>query len=187
MAYGIGPVSGCHVNPAVSFAAFLADRMTAREMGGYWVAQVAGAVAGAGLLALVAKTGVTNLGRNWWGEGYLGQYSLQAAAIFEVAMTAIFVMVILGVSGDRGHGPFAGVAIGITLAAIHIVGIQVTGVSVNPARIIGPALLVGGTALDQVWLFIVAPLAGAAVGACLYRFGVFEPKVAPPVAVTNTP
>jgi len=175
MAYGIGPVSGCHVNPAVSLAAFVAGRMSAKDMVLYWAAQFIGALIGAFLLSLIAKTGTANLGQNGWGPGYLGEYSMAAAAIFEIVMTAIFVVVILGVSGDKGHGPLAGVAIGITLAVIHIVGIQVTGVSVNPARSFGPALLAGGTALSQLWLFIVAPLVGAALGALLFRLKVLDP------------
>ncbi len=175
MAYGIGPVSGCHVNPAVSLAAFVAGRMSARDMLVYWVAQFIGALIGAFLLSLIAKTGAANLGQNGWGPGYLGEYGLVAAAIFEVVMTAVFVVVILGVSGDKGHGPFAGVAIGITLAVIHIVGIQVTGVSVNPARSFGPAVLAGGTALSQLWLFIVAPAVGAVLGALLFRLKVLDP------------
>lgn len=176
MAYGIGPVSGCHVNPAVSLAAFVAGRMSAKDMALYWVAQFTGALIGAFLLSLIAKTGVANLGQNGWGPGYLGEYGMHAALIFEVVMTAIFVVVILGVSGDKGHGPFAGVAIGLTLAVIHIVGIQVTGVSVNPARSFGPALLAGGPALTQLWLFIVAPAVGAVLGALLFRFKVLEPE-----------
>jgi aquaporin Z len=100
---------------------------------------------------------------------------MQAALIFEIVMTAIFVVVILGVTGPSGQGPFAGVAIGITLAVIHIVGIQVTGVSVNPARSFGPAVLVGGQALSQLWLFIVAPLIGAAIGGLLFRLRVLDP------------
>ena len=175
MAYGIGPVSGCHVNPAVSLAAFVAGRMSARDMLVYWVAQFIGAVIGAFLLSLIAKTGMANLGQNGWGPGYLGEYGMQAALIFEVVMTAIFVVVILGVTGDKAHGPFAGVAIGITLAVIHIVGIQVTGVSVNPARSFGPAVLAGGAALSQLWLFIVAPAVGAVLGALLFRLKVLDP------------
>ena len=175
MAYGIGPVSGCHVNPAVSLAAFVAGRMSAKDMAGYWAAQFLGAIAGAFLLSLIAKTGVENLGQNGWGPGYLGEYGMHAALIFEVVMTAIFVIVILGVTGDQKHGVFAGVAIGITLAVIHIVGIQVTGVSVNPARSFGPALLAGGQALSQVWLFFAAPALGAALGGLLFRLKVLEP------------
>ncbi|MBJ7484286.1 aquaporin [Brevundimonas sp.] len=175
MAYGIGPVSGCHVNPAVSFAAFMAGRMSARDMIVYWVAQFIGALIGAFVLSLIAKTGMSNLGQNGWGPGYLGEYGMHAALIFEVVMTAIFVVVILGVTGEKAHGPFAGVAIGITLAVIHIVGIQVTGVSVNPARSFGPAVLAGGTAIGQLWLFIVAPLVGAAIGGLLFRLKVLDP------------
>ncbi len=175
MAYGIGPVSGCHVNPAVSLAAFVAGRMSAKDMLVYWVAQFIGALIGAFLLSLIAKTGMANLGQNGWGPGYLGEYGMHAALIFEVVMTAVFVVVILGVSGDKGHGPFAGVAIGITLAVIHIVGIQVTGVSVNPARSFGPAVLAGGTAISQLWLFIVAPAVGAVLGALLFRLKVLDP------------
>ena len=175
MAYGIGPVSGCHVNPAVSFAAFMAGRMSARDMVVYWVAQFIGALIGAFILSLIAKTGMSNLGQNGWGPGYLGEYGMHAALIFEVVMTVIFVVVILGVTGEKAHGPFAGVAIGITLAVIHIVGIQVTGVSVNPARSFGPAVLAGGTAIGQLWLFIVAPLVGAAIGGLLFRLKVLDP------------
>ena len=175
MAYGIGPVSGCHVNPAVSLAAFVAGRMSAKDMLVYWVAQFIGALIGAFLLSLIAKTGLTNLGQNGWGPGYLGEYGMHAALIFEVVMTAVFVVVILGVTGDRGHGPFAGVAIGITLAVIHIVGIQVTGVSVNPARSFGPAVLAGGPAISQLWLFIVAPAVGAVLGALMFRLKVLDP------------
>lgn len=175
MAYGIGPVSGCHVNPAVSLAAFVAGRMSARDMLVYWVAQFIGALIGAFLLSLIAKTGMANLGQNGWGPGYLGEYGMQAALIFEVVMTAIFVVVILGVTGDKAHGPFAGVAIGITLAVIHIVGIQVTGVSVNPARSFGPAVLAGGPAMSQLWLFIVAPAVGAVLGALMFRLKVLDP------------
>lgn len=175
MAYGIGPVSGCHVNPAVSLAAFVAGRMSLKDMGLYWVAQFLGAVAGAAIIGLIAKTGFASLGANGFDAGSPGGYGLQAAVIFEVVMTAIFVVVILGVSGDQKHGAFAGLAIGITLAVIHIVGIQVTGVSVNPARSFGPAVLQGGEALNQVWVFFVAPAVGAVLGAVLFRFKVLEP------------
>jgi aquaporin Z len=177
MAYGIGPVSGCHVNPAVSLAVFLAGRMSLREMALYWVAQFAGALAGAAILLAIAGP-AHGLGQNGFGPGYLGGFSLPAAAIFEVVATALFVIVILGSTGEKASPAFAGLAIGITLAAIHIVGIQVTGVSVNPARSFGPAVLVGGQALAQLWLFIVAPLAGAALGALLFRLRLLEPEPA---------
>ena len=175
MAYGIGSISGCHVNPAVSLGAFIAGRMSAREMLVYWVAQFLGALVGAGILAAIAGM-AGGLGQNGWGPGYNGEFSMQAALIFEVVMTAIFVIVILGVTGEKAHGPFAGVAIGITLAVIHIVGIQVTGVSVNPARSFGPALLVGGQALSQVWVFFLAPAIGAVIGAAFFRLKLLEPE-----------
>ena len=174
IAYGIGGISGGHVNPAVSFAVFLAGRMSAREMLLYWVAQVLGAVAGAAILALIAGGTAGGLGANGWGPGVNGGYGLMAAAAFEVVMTAIFVIVILGSTSSFATPGMAGLAIGITLAAIHIVGIQVTGVSVNPARSFGPAVLAGGQALAQLWLFIIAPLAGAVLGALLFRSGLLE-------------
>ena len=169
MAYGIGPISDCHVNPAVSLAAFVAGRMTLKEMLVYWVAQFAGALAGAALLALIAGS-TASLGQNGWGPGYLGEYSMQSALAFEIVMTALFVVVILGSTSKKAPAGFAGVAIGVTLAVIHIVGIQVTGVSVNPARSFGPAVLAGGQALSQLWLFFVAPAVGAVIGAAFYRF-----------------
>ena len=173
MAYGIGSISGCHVNPAVSLGAFIAGRMSAREMLVYWVAQFLGALVGAGILAAIADM-AGGLGQNGWGPGYNGEFSMQAALIFEVVMTAIFVIVILGSTSAEAPAGFAGLAIGITLAVIHIVGIQVTGVSVNPARSFGPAVLVGGQALSQLWLFFVAPAIGAVIAGAIYRFRVLR-------------
>lgn len=173
MAYGIGPVSGCHINPAVSLGVYLDGRMPLSEMIQYWIAQFAGALVGA--LILLAITGsIANLGQNGWGPGYLGEYALAAALIFEIVFTAIFVIVILGSTGKGSAPGFAGLAIGLTLTAIHLVGIQVTGVSVNPARSFGPAVLVGGNALAQLWLFIVAPLIGGAIGGLLFRFKIIK-------------
>ena len=158
MAYGIGPVSGCHVNPAVSLAVFVAGRMGVMDLLRYWVAQFAGALAGAAILMVIAGGTAHGLGQNGWGPGYLGGYPLAAAAVFEVVMTALFTLVILGATGPKANGAFAGLAIGITLAVIHIVGIQVDGVSVNPARSFGPAILLGGQALcASCGFFIVAP------------------------------
>ena len=173
MAYGIGSISGCHVNPAVSLGAFIAGRMSGREMLVYWVAQFLGALVGAGILAAIAGM-AGGLGQNGWGPGYNGEFSMQAALIFEVVMTAIFVIVILGSTSAEAPAGFAGLAIGITLAVIHIVGIQVTGVSVNPARSFGPAVLVGGQALSQLWLFFVAPAIGAVIAGAIYRFRVLR-------------
>jgi aquaporin Z len=178
MAYGIGPVSGCHVNPAVSFGAFVAGRMSLSDMLGYWIAQVAGAIVGALVLYLIlsgkGQGWEGGLGQNGWGEGYLGGYNLLSALIFEVVGSFLFLVCILGVTQKTSPSQFAGLAIGFTLIAIHIVGINVTGVSVNPARSIGPALIGMSTnaqAVDQLWLFIVAPLIGAGLAGHLFKNG----------------
>ncbi len=178
MAYGIGQVSGCHVNPAVSVGVWIAGRMPAGEMVQYVIAQCLGAIAGAAVLALIMAGKASGwdggLGANGWGPGYLGEYNTLSALVFEVVATLLFLVVILGVTrqGTPLHiAGFAGMAIGLTLAVIHIVGINVTGVSVNPARSLGPALLVGGQALSQLWLFILAPLAGAVIAGIVYRSG----------------
>jgi aquaporin Z len=180
MAYGIGPVSGCHINPAVSLGVCLAGRMSASEMVQYWAAQFTGALVGAGLLYIIAsgqaaeaggayELGPYALGSNGWGAGYLGGYAMSAALVFEVTATFLFVVVILGVTQANGPPHLAGLAIGLTLVVIHIVGIQVTGVSVNPARSFGPAVFAQGEALAQLWLFIAAPLAGAALAGLAFR------------------
>ncbi len=180
MAYGIGPVSGCHVNPAVSFGAFIAKRMSANDMVMYWVAQFLGALAGAGALYLIASgqdgfaMGEYALGSNGWGEGYLGGYTITAALVFEIVATFLFVVVILGSTQAKAPAQFAGLSIGLTLVVIHIVGIQVTGVSVNPARSFGPAIFAQGAALAQLWMFIVAPLVGAALAGALFRSRTLE-------------
>jgi len=180
MAYGIGPISGCHVNPAVSFGAWLAGRMSVNEMLMYWIAQFLGALAGAGILYMIAsgQSGFTMgpyaLGSNGFGEGYNGNFSMTAALVFEIVATFLFVVVILGSTQAKAPSQFAGLAIGLTLAVIHIVGIQVTGVSVNPARSFGPAVFAQGAALQQLWLFIVAPLAGAAIAGLLFRTKTLE-------------
>ncbi|MCB1486206.1 MAG: aquaporin, partial [Bauldia sp.] len=179
MAYGIGQVSGCHVNPAVSFGVLLAGRMSVGDFVQYVIAQCLGAIAGTAVLYLIMSGKASGwdggLGQNGWGAGYMGEYGLVSALVFEVVATFLFLMTILGVTakGTPVHiVGFAGLAIGLTLAVIHIVGINVTGVSVNPARSLGPALFVGGQALAQLWLFIVAPLVGAGVAGLLYRSGI---------------
>ena len=178
MAYGIGPVSGCHVNPAVSFGVLVAGRMTTSDFVSYVVAQVLGAIAGAIVLYIILSgksAGWTgSLGQNGWGTGYLGQYNLLSAFVFEVVATFLFLVCILGVTQKGGPAQVAGLAIGLTLVAIHIVGINVTGVSVNPARSLGPAIVGVGAnpgALGQVWLFIVAPLIGAGIAGFLFKPG----------------
>ena len=183
MAYGIGPVSGCHVNPAVSLGVFMAGRMSLSDMIGYWVAQVAGALLGAIVLSIIlsgkAQGWTGGLGQNGWGEGYLGNYSMVSAFIFEAVATFLFLVCILGVTQKGSPSQFAGLAIGGTLVAIHIVGINVTGVSVNPARSIGPALVgmaSNGKAVAQLWLFIAAPLLGAAAAGLLFKSGVLAAR-----------
>ena len=185
MAYGIGPISGCHVNPAVSFGVFVAGRMSAVEMVGYWVAQVLGAIVGAAALYLIlsgkASGWAGGLGQNGWGPGYLGEYNMVSALVFEIVATFLFLVTILGVTHPFTPRGFAGLAIGLALIAIHLVGINVTGTSVNPARSIGPALIGMGSnpeAVAQLWLFIVAPLIGAGLAGFLYREGALldQPK-----------
>jgi len=167
MAYCIGPVSGCHINPAVSFGAYIAGQMDLREMVRYVVSQCLGAIVGAFVLMTIAGGTDGGLGQNV----IAADYDLQAAFTFEFVATALFVMVILASTQKKGAGHVAGLAIGLTLAVIHIVGINITGTSVNPARSLGPAIFVGGEALDQLWLFFVAPLAGALVGGVLFKLG----------------
>lgn len=176
-AYGLGAISGAHLNPAVSLGMVAAGRMTGGEFVTYVVAQVAGATLGAAAVLAIAtgkadySVAVNGLGQNGYGAGYLGEYSLTAALLFEAIATFLFVTVILGATQDGAPGAMAGLAIGLTLAAIHLVGINVTGVSVNPARSIGPALFVGGKALADLWVFIAAPLLGGAVAGVLHAAG----------------
>lgn len=181
MAYGIGPISGCHINPAVSLGVFVAGRMNAGDLVGYIVGQVLGAIAGAGVLSVIANglltgysTAATGLGQNGWGDGYLAGYGLSSAITFEFVATLLFIIVILGATQKGAPSHMAGLAIGITLVVIHIFGINITGVSVNPARSLGPALLVGGRALAQVWLFLLVPSLAGVVAGLLYRTGLLE-------------
>ncbi|HYD89372.1 MAG TPA: aquaporin [Vitreimonas sp.] len=179
MAYGLGGVSGAHINPAVSLGVWAAGRMRTVEMTGYWIAQCLGAVVGAGILLMIASgspdfvLSENGLGQNGYGvrlpsgQGSPADYSLIACAIFEIVAGFIFVTVVLGATQKGSE--FGGLAIGLTLAAIHIVGIQVTGVSVNPARSLGPAVWVLGDALSQLWLFIAAPMAGALLAGWAFR------------------
>jgi aquaporin Z len=186
MAYGIGPVSGCHVNPAVSFGVFVAGRMSMNDLVAYVIAQVLGAIAGAAVLYLIlsgkASGWTGGLGQNGWGAGYLGEYNILSAFVFEAVATFIFLVCILGVTHESAPphiSGLAGLAIGLTLVGIHIVGINVTGVSVNPARSIGPALIGIGSnpaAFAQLWLFIIAPLLGAGVAGLLFANGVLAGK-----------
>lgn len=188
MAYGIGPISGCHVNPAVSFGVFVAGRMSFGELITYAIAQVLGAIVGAAVLYFILSGKASGwnggLGQNGWGAGYLGEYNMTSAFVFEAVATFLFLVCILGVTQKNNpthiHG-LAGLAIGLTLTAIHIVGINVTGVSVNPARSLGPAIVGAAgnpAALGQVWLFIAAPLIGAGLAGWLFASGLLEAKEA---------
>lgn len=185
-AYGLGAISGAQLNPAVSLGFVMSGRMGMGDFITYVIAQVLGAIAAAAVIWIIAtgKAGYNlatdGLGQNGWGPGYLGEYSLTAALVFEFVATFLFVTVILGATQSDAPAGFAGLAIGLTLAGIHLVGINVTGVSVNPARSIGPALFAGATALSQLWLFIVAPLAAGALAGVLHGAGIARsPHAAP--------
>lgn len=171
VAYAFGPVSGANVNPAVTLGLLLARRISVSDAIGYWIAQFIGAIAGAALLqTFVASFGVTDytgaLGTNSYDNGAI---TLAGAFVLETVLTAVFVLVILLVTEKAATPTMAGAAIGFTLVLVHIVGIPLTGTSVNPARSLGPALMVGGEALTQVWLFLVAPLVGAVIAWVLWR------------------
>ncbi len=175
MAYTVGPVSGCHVNPAVTLGLFIANKMNRRDLAGYWIAQVLGAVAAAAILLIVAKGNVngydpaaTGFAANGFGEHSPGHYGLAAAALTEVILTTFLVLTVLGSTDLKAPVGFAGIPIGLVLVLIHLVGISVTNTSVNPARSIGPALFVGGWALQQLWLFLFAPLAGSVLAAVIH-------------------
>ena len=165
MAYSIGNVSGCHINPAVSLGMTLSGRMTWKEFWQYVCAQVLGAITGAAILGVILRS-FKSLGAN----GYNGtSVTVWIALLVEIILTFIFVLTILGVTDKKENGHATGIIIGLTLTLVHLFGIPFTGTSVNPARSIGPALLQGGTALSQVWVFIVAPLVGAALAALFYK------------------
>lgn len=176
MAYAIGHISGCHLNPAVTLGLTLGGRFKAGEVVPYWIAQVLGAIAAAALLYLIAsgKPGFDlsgGLASNGYADHSPGRYSLAAGFVTEVTMTFMFLMIILGATDRRAPQGFAPLAIGLALTLIHLISIPVTNTSVNPARSTGPALIVGGWALQQLWLFWVAPLIGAALAGVLYRAG----------------
>ncbi len=175
MAYAIGPISGCHLNPAVSVGLWAGGRFPAKQLLPYIIAQVLGAIAAGGVLYLIAsgKAGFdvsAGFASNGYGEHSPGGYSLLAAVITEVVMTMMFLLVILGATDKRAPQGFAPIAIGLCLTLIHLISIPVTNTSVNPARSTGVAVYVGGWALSQLWLFWVAPIVGAVLGAAVYRF-----------------
>lgn len=164
MAYSIGNISGCHINPAVSIAMLVSGKMSLKDFIGYIIAQFAGAIAGAAaLMAIVGKE--AGLGANGLYDG-----DIVKSLIIEVILTFVFVIAILGVTSKESNGAVAGIVIGLTLTLVHILGIAFTGTSVNPARSFGPALFVGGDALTNVWVFIIAPLVGGVLAALCYKF-----------------
>lgn len=177
-AYGFGAISGAQLNPAVSLGFLASGRMTMGDFVTYCIAQILGAICAAGVIYLIAtgkadySIAQNGLGQNGYGAGYNGGYGVMSAVIFEFVATFLFVTVILGATQSDAPLGFAGLAIGLTLTGIHLVGIDVTGVSVNPARSIGPAVFAGGAALSQLWLFILAPLAGGLLAGMLHGAGI---------------
>lgn len=173
MAYSIGNISGCHINPAVSFAMLISKKLSGKDFVGYVIAQCLGAIAAAALLkgiGAMCSPVITGLGTNGFGDASYVGLSMSGAIIVEIVLTCVFLLAILGVTSTDKFGSVAGIVIGLTLAFVHIIGIPLTGTSVNPARSLGPALLAGGQALSQVWVFIVAPLVGAAIAAFIWMF-----------------
>jgi aquaporin Z len=181
MAYAIGPISGCHINPAISISMLVAGKLSFKDCVGYVISQCVGAIAASGILYLLATgrgtfaMGEYALGSNGWGPDYLGKYSTQSAFIGEAVFTFLFLFVIFATTAKRANPAFAGLAIGLSLVLIHLVLIPVTGTSVNPARSLGPAVFAGGKALGQLWLFIVAPILGGIVAAVFYK-ALFDEK-----------
>jgi aquaporin Z len=175
MAFAIGHISGCHLNPAVSIGLYVGGRFEAKELVPYIIAQVLGGIAAGGVLYLIAsgKAGfdvAAGFASNGYGEHSPGGYSLTAALITEVVMTLMFLVIILGATDERAPQGFAPIAIGLGLTLIHLISIPVTNTSVNPARSTGVALYVGGWAISQLWLFWIAPIVGAVLGGGVYRF-----------------
>jgi aquaporin Z len=176
MAFALGPVSGCHINPAVSFGMFLSKRMSFGEMIGYWIFQVIGAIIAAAVVLYIANgapSGYSAAASGFAANGYglehsPGHYSMAAGFVAEMFLTMVLVLTVLGATDNRVPVGFAGIPIGLVLTAIHFAGVPVTNGSFNPARSVGPAVFVGGWALKQLWLFWVAPLAGAVLASRIY-------------------
>ena len=181
MAYSIGNISGCHINPAVSVAMLINGKMTLNDFIGYVIAQFAGATAGAALLSLFVGV-ESGLGAN-----ALFEDGIAISLLIEIILTFVFVITVLGVTSKKEYGSVAGIVIGLALTLVHILGISFTGTSVNPARSFGPALLVGGEALKNLWVFIVAPLFGGVLAALVYSFLEGQPKEAAPEAEEAAP
>jgi len=168
MAYSIGNVSGCHINPAVSLAMLITKQISIKDFIGYVISQILGAIAGSAILGLILGS-FEKLGANGFVDG-----KLLAAFLTEVILTFIFITAILGVTSKKENGHTVGIVIGLTLVLVHLFGIAITGTSVNPARSIGPAIFVGGSALKQLWVFILAPLVGSAIASIFYKYVLAE-------------
>jgi aquaporin Z len=179
MVYTIGPVSGCHINPAITVSMLVAGKIDVKDTIGYIIAQCIGAIIAAIILLVIASGQMdytlagSGLGQNGYGMHSPNQYSLLACFVAEVVLTALFLFVIFGSTHERAPKGFAGISIGLTLTLIHIVAIPITGTSVNPARSLGPAVVVGGEALSQLWMFIVAPILGGILAALVWK-GLFD-------------
>lgn len=175
MAYAIGGITGCHINPAITIAMFVAGKIKIMDAVVYIIAQMMGAVLAAFVLMTILKgqpgfsMGEWALGSNGWGDGYQNAFNTTSAFITEAVMTFLFLFVIFATTSKWGNGTMAGLAIGLTLVLIHLVAIPITGTSVNPARSFGPAILAGGKALNQLWLFFAAPIVGAVAAAIFWR------------------
>ena len=173
MAYVIGNISGCHINPAVSLAMLINKKMSVKDFALYVVAQCLGAIAGIGILYAIGSNsnlGVEALGANGFGDASFVGLNMGGAILVEIILTFVFIYTILGVTSDEKKSSVAGIVIGLTLAFVHIIGIPLTGTSVNPARSLAPAIFLGGEALKQVWVFIVAPFVGSALAAVVFKF-----------------
>jgi aquaporin Z len=185
MAYAIGPISGCHINPAVTIGLLVSKKFDPRNVAGYIGAQIIGGILAAALLLAIATgaaagydPALTGFAANGYGDHSPGHYNLTAALLTEVVLTFLLVFTVLGATDTKAPVGFAGIPIGFVLMLIHLVGIPVTNTSVNPARSIGPAVFVGGWALSQLWLFIIAPIVGAIIAAVIYRLiGTAQPII----------
>jgi len=173
IAYSLGHISGAHLNPAVSVGLWIGGRFSAKDLLPYLVAQILGGLAAAGILSIIVTgngSAIGDFAANGYGDHSPGKYSMEAALVTEMVMTFMFLIVILGATDKKASGGFAGLAIGLALTLIHLISIPVTNTSVNPARSISQAIFVGGWAMEQLWLFIVAPIAGAILAGIVYKF-----------------
>lgn len=172
-AYAIGNISGCHVNPAVSLAMLISKKLSVKDFVCYVTSQLLGAIAGTAILFFILSNtnlGTTQLGANFYGELSITNISLVAAIITEIVLTFVFIYTILGVTSDESKSSISGLVIGLTLTFVHLIGIPLTGTSVNPARSLAPAIFLGGEAIRQIWVFILAPLVGGALAALTFKY-----------------